>query len=92
MYSGGDGYYWLIDHIGQQSSYFFLQNDYWQFLAMDTGHNDHDPVTVSTNMTSLVNITWLVGGQLAPQQNPTGWQPPRSPCSRTTNCFHPSAR
>ena len=56
MYSGGDGYYWLIDHIGQQSSYFCLQNDYWQFLAMDTGHNDHDPVTVSTNMTSLVNI------------------------------------
>jgi Calcineurin-like phosphoesterase len=56
MYSGGDGYYWLIDHIGQQSSYFCLQNDYWQFLAMDTGHNDHDPVTVATNMTSLVNI------------------------------------
>jgi hypothetical protein len=56
MYSGGDGYYWLIDHIGQQSSYFCLQNDYWQFLAMDTGHNDHDPLTVATNMTSLVNI------------------------------------
>ena len=56
MYSGGDGYYWLIDHIGQQSSYFCLQNDYWQFLAMDTGHNDHNPLTVATNMTSLVNI------------------------------------
>ena len=56
MYSGGDGYYWLIDHIGQQSSYFCLQNDDWQFLAMDTGHNDHDPGTVSTNMTSLVTI------------------------------------
>jgi predicted phosphodiesterase len=67
MYSGGDGYYWLIDHIGQQCSYFCLQNDYWQFLAMDTGHNDHDPVTVATNMTSLVNIpgwseaNWQVG-------------------------------
>jgi predicted phosphodiesterase len=56
MYSGGDGYYWLIDHIGQQCSYFCLQNDYWQFLAMDTGHNDHDPATVTTNMTSLVNL------------------------------------
>ncbi|HEX4577728.1 MAG TPA: metallophosphoesterase [Edaphobacter sp.] len=56
MYSGGDGYYWLIDHIGQQSSYFSLQNDHWQFLAMDTGHNDHDPLTIATNMTSLVNI------------------------------------
>jgi len=56
MYSGGDGYYWLIDQIGQQSSYFSLQNDYWQILAMDTGHNDNNPLTVATNMTSLVNI------------------------------------
>lgn len=56
MYSGGDGYYWLIDQIGQQSSYFCLQNDDWQFLGMDTGHNDDKPLNVSTNMTSLVNI------------------------------------
>jgi hypothetical protein len=53
MYSGGDGYYWLLDQIGQKSSYFCLQNDYWQFLAMDTGYNDCNPFTVSTNMTSL---------------------------------------
>ena len=46
MYSGGSGYYWLVDRIGQQSSYFCLQNDDWQFLAMDTGHNDSDPGTV----------------------------------------------
>lgn len=56
MYSGGDGYYWLIDHIGQKSSYFCLQNDDWLFLAMDTGYNDHDPLTVNTNMTALVNL------------------------------------
>lgn len=56
MYSGGDGYYWLIDQIGQQSSYFCLQNNDWQFIAMDTGHNDHNPLTVATNMTSLVDI------------------------------------
>jgi predicted phosphodiesterase len=53
MYSGGDGYYWLVDKLGQRASYFCLQNANWQFLAMDTGHNDHDPTTVDTNMTSL---------------------------------------
>jgi hypothetical protein len=53
MYSGGEGYYWLVDKIGQQASYFCLQNADWQFLAMDTGHNDNDPFTVNTNMTSL---------------------------------------
>jgi hypothetical protein len=55
MYSGGDGYYWLLDQIGQKSSYFCLQNDYWQLLAMDTGYNDCDPFTVNSNMTSLYN-------------------------------------
>ncbi|MGA2249157.1 metallophosphoesterase family protein [Terracidiphilus sp.] len=54
MYSGGNGYYWLVDQLNQQASYFCLQNADWQFLAMDTGHNDNDPLTVSTNMTGLV--------------------------------------
>lgn len=54
MYSGGQGYYWLVDQLGQQASYFCLQNESWQFLAMDTGHNDHNPLTVATNMTGLV--------------------------------------
>lgn len=57
MYSGGTGYYWLIDQIGQKSSYFCLQNDDWLFLAMDTGYNDNNPLTVATNMTALVNRT-----------------------------------
>ena len=55
MYSGGDGYYWLVDRIGQQASYFCLQTPEWQFVAVDTGHNDNNPGTVSTNMTSLVS-------------------------------------
>lgn len=54
MYSGGNGYYWLLDQIGQKASYFCLRNAAWQFLAMDTGHNDNSPLTVATNMTSLV--------------------------------------
>jgi len=55
MYSGGKGYYSLLDQIGQKSSYFCLQNDDWMFLAMDTGFNDKDPFSVSTNMTKLVS-------------------------------------
>jgi hypothetical protein len=56
MYSGGQGYYWLVDQLNQQASYFCLENEDWQFLAMDTGHNDHNPLTVATNMTSLVTM------------------------------------
>jgi hypothetical protein len=56
MYSGGAGYYWLLDQIGQQSSYFCLRNANWQFLAMDTGHNDNNPATVAGNMTSLMKV------------------------------------
>jgi hypothetical protein len=55
MYSGGEGYYWLLDQIGQKSSYFSLQNSDWIFLAMDTGFHDNNPFTVATNMTQLVD-------------------------------------
>jgi predicted phosphodiesterase len=53
MYSGGVAYYSLLDQIGQEASYFCLRNTNWQILAMDTGNRDQDPLTVSTNMTSL---------------------------------------
>lgn len=43
MYSGGRGYYNLIDQLGQQASYFCLRNNHWQFLAMDTGLHDANP-------------------------------------------------
>jgi hypothetical protein len=55
MYSGGAGYYWLVDQLGQQASYFCVRNANWQFLAMDTGYNDFDPFTVSSNVTRLTN-------------------------------------
>lgn len=67
MYSGGAGYYGLLDQIGQKASYFCLQNDNWQFLAMDTGRNDNNPLTVATNMTSLMTVgswseaDWILG-------------------------------
>jgi Calcineurin-like phosphoesterase len=55
MYSGGSGYYQLLDDIGQKSSYFCLQNQDWMFVAMDTGFHDNNPFNVSTNMTKLVS-------------------------------------
>jgi hypothetical protein len=62
MYSGGNGYYWLLSQINQQASYFALRNNSWELLAMDTGHNDHNPITVVSNMTSLnaKEVDWLL--------------------------------
>lgn len=61
MYSGGNGYYWLLDQLGQQASYFTLENERWQIIAMDTGHNDCNPLTVASNMTSVNanEVTWI---------------------------------
>jgi hypothetical protein len=47
-YSGGDGFYQLIDHLNdgaarQAASYFCLRNRHWQLLAMDTGFKDSVP-------------------------------------------------
>jgi hypothetical protein len=73
MYSGGQGYYWLVDQIGQQASYFCLQNPNWLFLAMDTGHNDNNPITVTTNMTKLVTFgTWAEENWLLDKINLAG--------------------
>jgi hypothetical protein len=44
MYSGGEGYYWLVDQIGQQASYFAVQNGDWLFIAMDSGVHDYKPL------------------------------------------------
>lgn len=62
MYSGGAPYYRLVDILGQKASYFSLRNDYWQIVATDTGNNDQNPLTVSTNMTTLNNseIPWAL--------------------------------
>lgn len=48
MYSGGAGYYGLIDTLNdharlQPASFFCLRNDDWQFIALDTGLHDYDP-------------------------------------------------
>jgi len=58
MYSGGAGYYSLIDSLNdharlQQASFFCLRNDDWQFIAMDTGLHDYNPFTVTDVLTFI---------------------------------------
>ncbi len=60
------GYYDLIANLNgsagkpQPNSYFALRNNFWQFLAMDTGYYDCDPNNVNSNVTRLVpeEVTW----------------------------------
>jgi hypothetical protein len=61
MYAGGSGYYWLLKQIGQDASFFSLQNKYWRFVAVDSGFNDHDPLAVSSTATRLQDkeLDWL---------------------------------
>lgn len=60
MYAGGKPYYDVIKMLGQPASYFCLQNDNWQFVAMDTSLHDSNPLTVA-DATSVEpdEITWM---------------------------------
>jgi calcineurin-like phosphoesterase family protein len=60
MYAGGGPYYTTIDMLGQPASYFCLRNDDWQFIALDTGLHDSNPVA-QTNPTFLKDeeVAWL---------------------------------
>jgi hypothetical protein len=55
MYSGGAGYYWLVDQLGQKASYFCVRHQAWQLLALDTGVHDFNPFTVNSNVTYLTD-------------------------------------
>jgi hypothetical protein len=61
MYSGGAPYYDLLKTLGQPASYFCLRNDNWQFVALDTGFNDHNPSGGGAGATFLQapEVTWL---------------------------------
>jgi hypothetical protein len=70
MYSGGAGYYWLVDRLEQGASYFAVQNDDWLFVAMDTGKHDVNPLAVASTATMLEpsEANW-VNGLIAASQN-----------------------
>lgn len=55
VYSGGDGYYGLLQQIGQPASYFCLRSPdlSWQILAADTGLHDRDPFDEAGAVTHL---------------------------------------
>lgn len=61
MYSGGAPYYQMIQQLGQPASYFCLRNPSWQFIALDTGYNDHNPAGGGAGATYLrdTEVTWL---------------------------------
>ena len=69
MYSGGEGYYGLLQSLNppqtrQTASFFCLRDpaNIWQFIAMDTGLHDDDPFNVDTVLTFLEpdEEAWIV--------------------------------
>jgi len=60
MYAGGAPYYATIDMLGQPASYFCLRNKHWQFLAMDTGLHDSNPVgQAQATFLEDTEVAWL---------------------------------
>ena len=52
MYSGGYAYFDVtLPRLGQQASYFCLENDHWRLIGLDSGYIDHD--------FNLEQIQWL---------------------------------
>jgi len=69
MYSGGAGYYGLLQTLNegslqQPASFFCLRSEdrHWQFVAMDTGLHDYNPFAVAEVLTFLEKDEedWLV--------------------------------
>ncbi len=75
-YAKGKGFYPLLDSINdpkkhsdakaswrQEASYFCLrtEDDRWQFLGMDTGYNDHNPIIQRAPWLEPSEIAWHRG-------------------------------
>lgn len=65
MYSGGNGYFGLaLPEVGQETSYFCLENDFWRILGVDSGYfARHFPLLefLLKGLTRLPdeNVAWL---------------------------------
>lgn len=53
LYAGGAGYYWLLDELGQQASYFCLRNDNWQILAVGAPPSKDAPKDALSNVPEI---------------------------------------
>jgi hypothetical protein len=60
VYSGGEGYYWLVDQLHQGASYFALGNDDWLLIAGDTGKNDYQIPAQETYLERAEKL-WIRG-------------------------------
>ena len=49
LYAGGEGYYWLIDELGQPASYFCLRNEHWQILGIGAPPEIGDPMAAQNS-------------------------------------------
>ena len=60
MYAGGGPYYTVIRMLGQPASYFCLRNRDWQFIALDTGLHDSNPLKEGTpTFLEDTEVAWL---------------------------------
>jgi 3',5'-cyclic AMP phosphodiesterase CpdA len=60
MYAGGGPYYSVIKMLGQPASYFCVRNKDWQFIALDTGLHDSNPVAQgSATFLEDTEVEWL---------------------------------
>jgi hypothetical protein len=58
VYSGGEGYYWLVDQLGQRASYFAIENESWIIIGADTGKNDYALPARETYLEAS-ELTWI---------------------------------
>jgi len=53
LYGGGEGYYWLLDQLGQPASYFCLRNEHWQILAIGAPTEKSNPAHVLESLPAI---------------------------------------
>lgn len=58
-YSGGQGYYYAVDAIGQNSCHFTLGNEWLQFIGMNTGWSDRKPIHKQLVQLHIDEATWV---------------------------------
>jgi calcineurin-like phosphoesterase family protein len=80
-YSGGQGYYYAVDSIGQESCHFTLGNEYINFIALNTGWSDRKPINKQTVHLHDSEVEWAKAALshkknilLSHHQPFSGWQ------------------